>query len=207
MADVAVAVKRLNFWNKLIVQDSRCLFWKIWGLVPDLLWLHQTHLKCFGLPCPESDFLCWFASFLIGWKMFYTSGCLFQFGTNFNMPVPGTSLTSESCHICNRMLKGKAALTQHLKKRLSIFPYAAHFATNLRCPVRSKTFSCKLLVLQHLCCALCGVRLRDGDVPLVDDDLFDEKALFRNASKCGMHLFAVPWKAWPRCSTRCLAAD
>ena len=36
------------------------------------------------------------------------------------------------------------------------------------------------------------MRLRHGDVPLVDDDLFDEKALFRNASKCGMHLFAVP---------------
>ena len=64
--------------------------------------------------------------------------------------------------------------------------------TNLNCPVCSKTFSCKSLVLQHLRRTLCGERLKDGDVPLVDCDLFDEKALFRNASKCGMHLFAVP---------------
>ena len=114
------------------------------------------------------------------------------FFSSGNAPVPGRSLTSESCHICNRMLKGKAALTQHLKKCHSMFPYEAHFVTNLLCPVCSKTFSCKSLVLQHLRRTLCGVRLRDCDVPLIDDDLFNEKALFRNASKCGMHLFAVP---------------
>ena len=134
MADVPV--KRLNFWNKLIVQDVYFERSGAWyrAVLDDLLWLHQTHPKCFGLPCPESDFSRWcrFVRVFPDWLKvvlheWMPSSVPDQFQ---HAPVPGRSLTSESCHICNRMLKGKAALTQHLKKCHSIFPYEARFVTN-----------------------------------------------------------------------------
>ena len=165
------------------------------AVVHDLQWLHQICSKCQFLPCPALDFTrwdelvknfpLWLGRVLDEWKP--TS-----LPTHFlHAPVVRRALPSVECHLCAKVAKGRAALTQHLKKRHGIMPFEAYFVSNKWCPVCNKLFGCKSRVLQHLRHTLCGVSVREGACPLIDGPVFHDRDLFRDAQRRGLHLFVI----------------
>ena len=114
----------------------------------------------------------------------------------YSVPKPRT-LVEVSCYVCGKWLKGRAALTQHLKKAHGLYPYLAHFLPDSTCPVCRKLFSSRARTLQHVCHSSCGAVLGEGSFPLVDLDIFEslnrqDREMFRSGSKLGIHPFSLP---------------
>ena len=90
----------------------------------------------------------------------------------YSVPKPRT-LVEVSCCVCGKWLKGRAALTPHLKMAHGLYPYLTHFLPDSTCPVCRKLFISRAQTLQHVYHSSCGAVLGEGSFPLVDLDIFE----------------------------------